>query len=232
MAQHIYITSAEGNTGKSTIALGLLETLKRAGRSAGVYRPVSRSSTDSDEILNLLLDDVGQPGPASDYMGATYDEVHADPDATLSRILARYKTIEDRYDVVVILGSDYTDVSSPTELSYNAGIAANLGAPVLLVLGGRSHGERAPADSQVFTGAARTAEEMFQTAEIALAELVDEHVDAIAFTAGVGSTPRPCARRPSKASSAWASASVPAATRRTPGTPSAFRPMIRRRRCW
>jgi phosphate acetyltransferase len=180
MAQHIYITSAEGNTGKSTIALGLLETLKRAGRSAGIYRPVSRSSADPDEILELLLGEVGQPGPASDYVGATYEEVHADPDAALSRILARYKAIDDRYDVIVILGSDYTDVSSPTELSYNARIAANLGAPVLLVLGGRSHDERAPADSQVFTGAARTTEDMFQTAEIALAELVDEHAQLAA----------------------------------------------------
>ena len=42
-----------------------------------------------------------------------------------------------RCDAVVIIGSDYTDVGSPTELGYNARIAANLGAPVLLVLGGR-----------------------------------------------------------------------------------------------
>ena len=38
----------------------------------------------------------------------------------------------------MIVGSDYTDVGSPAELGYNARIAANLGAPVLLVLSGRA----------------------------------------------------------------------------------------------
>ena len=64
-------------------------------------------------------------------------------------------------DAVVILGSDYTDVGSPTELAYNARIAANLGAPVLLVIGGRV-GERAEAHSPA---------EMAQLAEMAIAEL-------------------------------------------------------------
>ena len=36
-------------------------------------------------------------------------------------------------DVVVIVGSDYTDIAGPTELAFNARIATNLGAPVLLV---------------------------------------------------------------------------------------------------
>ena len=39
-------------------------------------------------------------------------------------------------DAVLVVGSDYTDVGTPTEFSYNARIAANLGAPVLLVLNG------------------------------------------------------------------------------------------------
>ena len=50
-------------------------------------------------------------------------------------------------DAVVIVGSDYTDVGSPTELGYNARIAANLGAPVLLVLGGR-HAQRRRRDAR------------------------------------------------------------------------------------
>ena len=38
----------------------------------------------------------------------------------------------EQCDAVVIVGSDYTDVASPSELSFNARIAANLEAPVLL----------------------------------------------------------------------------------------------------
>ena len=184
MVQNIYITSAEGSTGKSTIALGLLETLKRSGKRIGVYRPVSRSSAESDYILDLLLTYLGASGLAADFVGATYDEVHADPDAALAQIVARYKAVERRYEVVVILGSDFTDVASPTELSYNARIAANLGAPVLLVLGGRSHEDVTPAArAHVFTGTGRTPEEMFQAAEIALAELADEHAQLAAVIA-------------------------------------------------
>ncbi len=183
MAQSIYITSAEGNTGKSTIALGLLETLKRSGRGIGVFRPISRSSTGSDYILDLLLRRLWMPDRAADFIGTTYEDVHSDPDAAMAQIVARYKAIEDEFDVVLILGSDYTDVATPTELSYNARIAANLGAPVLLVIGGRAQGENIPANTQILTGSARTPDDIFQAAEIALAELRDEHAQLIAVIA-------------------------------------------------
>ncbi len=183
MARSIYITSAEGNTGKSTIALGLIETLKRSGRTIGLFRPVSRSEDQSDYILDFLLEHLWMPGPASSYVGATYGEVHADPEAALSQIVVRYKRLEADYDVMVILGSDYTDVATPTELAFNARVAANLGAPVLLVLGGRGHDENTPANTQVITGPARSPEEMYQATEIALAELADEHAQLFAVIA-------------------------------------------------
>ena len=59
MARSIYITSAEGNTGKSTIALGVLETLTRSTERVGVFRPIARSSTERDYVLELLLDHDG-----------------------------------------------------------------------------------------------------------------------------------------------------------------------------
>jgi phosphate acetyltransferase len=183
MARSIYITSAEGNTGKSTIALGLIEALKRSGRTIGLFRPVSRSEDQPDYILDFLLEHLWMSGPASSYIGATYGEVHADPEAALSQIVVRYKQLEPDYDVMVILGSDYTDVATPTELAFNARVAANLGAPVLLVLGGRGHEENTPANTQVIAGPARTPEEMFQATEIALAELEDEHAQLLAVVA-------------------------------------------------
>ena len=60
--------------------------------------------------------------------------------------MRRFKAVEERCDAVVIIGSDFTDVGSPTELGYNARIAANLGAPVLLVLGGRVGQGRGPSE--------------------------------------------------------------------------------------
>ena len=136
MARSIYITSAEGDTGKSTIALGVLDLLTRSVQRVGVFRPVARSTDQRDYVLELLLAHDGVDLSYQDCVGVTYDEVHADPEAALSRIVSRYHEVERQCDAVVIVGTDYTDVAGPTELSYNARIAVNLGAPVLLVVRG------------------------------------------------------------------------------------------------
>ncbi|HAM14073.1 MAG TPA: phosphate acetyltransferase, partial [Microbacterium sp.] len=82
------------------------------------------------------------------------------------KIVERYKAVEAQCDAVVIVGSDYTDVGSPAELGYNARIAANLGAPVLLVMSGRT-GEA----EKLGSSPARTPEEIGQITALALAEL-------------------------------------------------------------
>ncbi len=147
VAHRIYICSAEGNTGKSTVALGALDTLSRRATRVGVFRPISRSTEERDYVLDLLLAHDGVvPIEYDEAIGVSYDEVHADPDLALATIVQRFKAVEERCDAVVIIGSDFTDVGSPTELGYNARIAANLGAPVLLVLGGRVGQGRGPSE--------------------------------------------------------------------------------------
>ncbi|MET4781154.1 phosphate acetyltransferase [Glaciihabitans sp. UYNi722] len=158
MARSIYITSVEGHAGKSTIALGVLDTLSHETERVGVFRPVARSSESRDYVLEMLLAHDGVDLDYDECVGVSYEDVHQDPDAALSEIVSRYKSVERQCDAVVILGSDYTDVGSPTELSFNARIAANLGAPVLLVLGGQSsdeHGSRSPDDMRQIFGLAR-----------------------------------------------------------------------------
>ncbi|NQX27314.1 phosphate acetyltransferase [Microbacteriaceae bacterium VKM Ac-2854] len=184
MVQSIYITSAEGHSGKSSIALGVLDTLGRQIQRVGVFRPIARSTTERDYVLEMLLQqtDSAKPGEGlayDDCIGVTYDDVHADGDAALSRIVERYKHVEAQCDAVVILGSDYTDVGSPTELGYNARIAANLGAPVLLVLGGRD----SSGSEQLGQAPARTPGEMRQITELAMVELKNAHAGLIAVIA-------------------------------------------------
>ncbi|WP_020075522.1 phosphate acetyltransferase [Cryocola sp. 340MFSha3.1] len=180
MARSIYITSAEGHTGKSTVALGVLESLRHSVERVGVFRPIARSTDERDYVLELLLQRITADISYEDALGVTYDDVHADADAALAEIVQRFRAVEAQCDTVVILGSDYTDVGSPTELGYNARIAANLGAPVLLVLGGRigqGFGERlGQADP-------RSPEELRQLAEIAVAELRTEHAGLLAVIA-------------------------------------------------
>ncbi|WP_378147749.1 phosphate acetyltransferase [Cnuibacter sp. UC19_7] len=176
----IYITSAEGHTGKSTVALGVLDTLRRSIQRVGVFRPVARSVSARDYVLEMLLEHDGVDLEYERAIGVTYDDVHADPEAALSRIVQRYKDVERECDAVVILGSDYTDVGSPTELSFNARIAANLGAPVLLVLGGR---KGQGSDEMLGQAEARTADDMRQIAELAMVELRKAHATLVGVVA-------------------------------------------------
>ena len=173
MARSIYITSAEGNTGKSTIALGILDTLTQSIEKVGVFRPIARSSIERDYVLELMLNHDGVDLDYDLCVGVGYDDVHNDPDAALATIVQRYKAVEALCDAVVIVGSDYTNVGSPTELEFNARVAANLGAPVVLVLGGRV-GERPEA---------RTPDALRQSAEVATAELEHEHATLLAVIA-------------------------------------------------
>src|SRR4051794_12947167 len=143
MATSVYVAAVEGFTGKSAVALGLVEQLSRRVERVAVYRPVVRDGTQHDYVLDLLVDHdaVTQGHDAS--AGVTYGELHRDPDAALDRIVDRYHQVAQDADVVLVVGTDYTDVGAPTEFSVNVRIAANLGSPMLLVL--NAHG-RSPQD--------------------------------------------------------------------------------------
>ena len=59
----ITIAAPEGQTGKSLVALGLVDVLRRDVHRVGVFRPVTRASTDGDPLLALLLRRAGyRPG--------------------------------------------------------------------------------------------------------------------------------------------------------------------------
>jgi phosphate acetyltransferase len=175
-ARSIYVASAEGNSGKSTVALGVLETLLRQVQRVGVFRPIARSTVERDYVLELLLERVSVELEYEQSIGVTYDDVHVDQDAALTRIVERFKAVEALCDAVLIVGSDYTDVASPTELAVNARIAANLGAPVLLVLGGRvGHGGA----ERLGQADPREAAQVRQVADVAMAELTLGHAGLV-----------------------------------------------------
>ena len=177
VAQSIYITSAEGHSGKSTVALGVLDALSRVTPRVGIFRPIARSTAERDYVLEMLLDHDGVDLAYDECVGVTYDDVRDDADAALGRIVERYKAVEAQCDAVVVIGSDYTDVGSPAELAYNARIAANLGAPVLLVLGGRAQQGQG---ETLGLSVARTPQEVGQIAALALPELLHERAEVFA----------------------------------------------------
>ena len=167
MAQSIYIASAEGDSGKSTVALGVMALLARTVGRVGVFRPVARVADGSDYVLNLLLGHEAVDLTYEEAVGVTYEDVYADPDRALTTIVQRYHDVERQCDAVVIVGTDYTDISGAAEFEFNARIAANLGAPVALVVHGRD----------------RTPHDIARVIEQARAELEDHHARVAAVFA-------------------------------------------------
>ena len=170
VSRSVYIASPEGFTGKSAVALGLLDALTREVGSVGVFRPLTTTGSDSDD-LDLIVDLlVNQPGISQIYdeaIGVTYDAARENADEALHVIVERFGQLNDRFDVILVIGSDYTDVATGTELSFNAKIAANLGSPVVLVVHGRE----------------RTPEQIRAAAESAIAELRANHAHTVAVIA-------------------------------------------------
>lgn len=140
----IYLAAAEGGTGKSTIALGLLQLLVASAGRVGVFRSIVRSADEPDEVLELLLAHATvTPDDHGRCQGVTYQQVYSDPEAALSEIVVRFHDIACQCDAVLVVGSDYTDVVNPSELSFNARVAVNLGAPLFLAINGHDRSAQA-----------------------------------------------------------------------------------------
>ncbi|MBX8686883.1 phosphate acetyltransferase [Mycobacterium sp. 20091114027_K0903767] len=167
IATAIYIASPEGDTGKSTIALGILHRLAATVPRVGVFRPITRLGEDRDYILELLLAGTTAGLSYDDCVGVSYQQVHEDPEVAIADIVDRFHRVAEQCDAVLIVGSDYTDVATPSELSMNARIAVNLGAPVVLAV----------------KAADRTPDEVAHVVEVCLAELNHQHAHAAAVVA-------------------------------------------------
>ena len=169
----VYVVAPEGDTGKSTVALGLLRILAGTVQRVGVFRPVTIAPRADDgepardRIVEMLLQHTTVDLNYDDCIGVTNMRVHEDRDSALTEIVDRYHVVARQCDVVVILGTDYTGVPSPTEFDFNATLAVNLGAPVLLVL----------------RGADRTPEEIGTNARLTLDELRAEHAHPVGIVA-------------------------------------------------
>ena len=87
IASAIYIAAPEPETGKSTIALGLLNRLTATVAKVGVFRPITRLGEDRDYILELLLTRTTAGLSYEQCVGVTYQQIHADTDAAIVNIV-------------------------------------------------------------------------------------------------------------------------------------------------
>src|SRR5664279_4941420 len=149
MSRNVYVAAPEDGSGKATVALGLVTLLGRLVGKVGIFRPVVDSSRPVDRVVELLLAQPAVEQEYADAIGVGSQEWRAHTGNALARIVDRFQDLGSRYDALVVVGSD-------DELGATTAIAANLGAPVVLVV----HGRR------------RSAEQVRLAAELARADLV------------------------------------------------------------
>jgi phosphate acetyltransferase len=165
VTRSVFVASPEGLTGKSAVALGLLDAFVREVGSVGVFRPLIPDGFDS--IADMLITQPGVEQTYEESLGVSYDLVRDDADEAMHEIVEKFGRLSDRYEIVLVVGSDFTDVTTGTEMSFNAKIAANLGSPVVLVVHGRD----------------RKPEQVRAAADAALNELWAQHAHPVAVVA-------------------------------------------------
>ena len=136
MARAVYLTAMGPASGKSIVALGLVELLSRRVSRVGFYRPIVQRLPDND--LELIGSRYEMPDERIGYAFTAAERTRAGgaTSAGMERIVERFREIEAASEFVVVEGTDFTGASSPVELEVNARIAEHLGAPVVAVVDG------------------------------------------------------------------------------------------------
>jgi phosphate acetyltransferase len=141
MARSVYLTAVEPGSGKSAVALGLMELFSRRVRRVGFFRPVVPAGDRRDNDIELIRRRYRLDQEYDESYAATAGELRAmsdraSYDTLLKRILESYKRLDARSDAVLVEGTDFGEASRALEFDFNADLANHLGTPVLLVVRG------------------------------------------------------------------------------------------------
>ncbi|MBT6503339.1 MAG: phosphate acetyltransferase [Deltaproteobacteria bacterium] len=144
MSKNLFITAMEPMSGKSAIALGVMELLIRNIKSVAFFRPITSVTTQQnkkDATIDLISEYYNLGIPSEEMYAFTLDQAKAlvgegKHAVLLEGILDKYKALENKYDFVLCLGTDYEGSSTAFEFDINAAIANNLGCPIMIVTNG------------------------------------------------------------------------------------------------
>jgi len=174
MNKGIYIATLEPNSGKSIVTLGLMRTLLGKIAKVSYFRPIidDQKKGEKDNHIATVLSNFDVDMKYNDAFAFTRSEIikkrnkgHAGE--IMDTIIAKYKELEDRFDFVLVEGSDFTGESSVFEFDTNVLIAKNLGIPVIVVA----------------SGVGKTKEELLGSMQIAYTSFRDRDVSVVAMVA-------------------------------------------------
>jgi phosphate acetyltransferase len=145
MTKNIFISSVEPFSGKSVIALGLINMILGKTKKVGYFKPIiAEDNLQKRELhIDTILSHFSLPILYEDTFAFSrrqmLEQIEGDSRRDMiSTIIDKYKKLEDNYDFTVIEGSDFLGEGIAFEFESNIAVAKNLGAPVLLVITGEN----------------------------------------------------------------------------------------------
>ncbi len=141
MSKNLYIAAAETEAGKSMIILGIMDFLSRHIEKIGFFRPIVRSSETMDNHIRLIASRYNLKFDYSSMYGLTSDEMleyhqTGDTEGVYTRILDKYKALEQSCEFILVEGSDFRSYLSTFEFDFNLQVANNLGCPIISIVSG------------------------------------------------------------------------------------------------
>lgn len=140
MSKSIYITTIEPNSGKSLVSLGFLRMMLNQSSKVGYFRPIINKDKNSlyDDHTSTAINFFNLDIKYEDCYAFEQSEVvellsEGKKEKVIHDIIKKYKSLEAKYDYVLVEGTDFSGEGGFTELDVNLMIAKNLGIPVLIV---------------------------------------------------------------------------------------------------
>ena len=154
MPKSLYITAAQNRAGKALAALGVMDMLASQVGRIGIFRPVVGDIPARDPLVELLLNQYSLNQTYEEACPYTYSDIAhyleaGQPDKVIAAAVEAFQQLKQRFDFILIVGTDYVSAAAGTELELNAELAANLASPVLLVVSGV---EKNVEDVEIATG--------------------------------------------------------------------------------
>jgi phosphate acetyltransferase len=140
MSKSLFIATLEPSGGKSVVALGFMELLSRRLKHIGYFRPIVPDG-QPDNNIQLIRNRYNLKSAYEEMYACKHEDArlmvsNGQHDILYKTILEKYKALESRCDFVLCEGTDYTGVTSAFEFDFNAGVANNLGCPIIAVVNG------------------------------------------------------------------------------------------------
>ncbi|WP_298532936.1 phosphate acetyltransferase [uncultured Algibacter sp.] len=140
MSKGIYVATIEPNSGKSVVVLGLMRMLLGKTANVGYFRPIIEDTQvgEMDNHINTMVSyfeiDINYKKTYAFTRSEVLDLYNKGKSGdVIDEIIKRYKYLEERFDFILVEGTDFSHENSSLELDINLLISKNLGLPAIIV---------------------------------------------------------------------------------------------------